>query len=148
MIEHVLIGVVVVVPEGALLGVARRKLPVLLRSLDPFQESLLLLLLRDVEEEFQDHDAVVREVLFEVVDVLEATIPNILVLCDWRQPLPLQDLGMDADDQDFLVIRTVEDTDASPFRQPLRAPPEVVVVARKAEGAALRRPTTGRKEHG
>ena len=54
VLDHVLVGVHVLLPEAPLLGVGRRELPVLLFHLDAFEEAPLLLLLRDVEEELAD----------------------------------------------------------------------------------------------
>ena len=49
------------------------------------------------------------------------------------EPLRFQNLRMDADDEDLLVVRPVEDPDASPFRQALRrSPQEIVVELRRA----------------
>ena len=129
VVEGVLEGVHVVVPEGALFGVVDGELPVLLGRVDAREEALLLLLLRDVEEEFEDVDAVADEVVLEVVDLLEAVPPDfLLVLRLGGELLVAEDFGVDADDQDLLVVGAVEDADAPALGQRLEAAPEVVVV--------------------
>ncbi len=54
VLDHVLVGVLIVVPEVALLGVGHRELPVLVLLLQAFEEALLLLALGHVEEELED----------------------------------------------------------------------------------------------
>ena len=44
------------------------------------------------------------------------------------QILGVQDLGMHADDQDFLVVRAVEDADPPALRQARRGAPEEIVL--------------------
>jgi len=43
---------------------------------EAFQKALLLLLLRDVQEELHHDDSIVREVLLESADVLETLLPD------------------------------------------------------------------------
>ena len=57
--EHLRERLLVVVPVLALGDVVRRELPVLLREVEPLQEPRPLLLLREVEEELDDPEAVV-----------------------------------------------------------------------------------------
>src|SRR5713101_3194900 len=64
--DQLLVGLHVVVPELTLLDVVGRELPVLLRSLESLEETLPLLLPRDVEKELADDDAVPRRVSLEV----------------------------------------------------------------------------------
>ena len=79
----------------ALSKIGGRELPVLRRLVEPLQEALSLLAPRHVEEELADDDAVVRQILFEVADVLRSLLPDALVDHGRRQPLTLQQLGMD-----------------------------------------------------
>ena len=76
--DHVLVGGHVFRPELALLDVAHREFPALGRLVDAVEEALALLVLRHVEEEFQDQRAVAREMALEGADVLEALLPDIL----------------------------------------------------------------------
>jgi hypothetical protein len=46
----------------------------------------------------------------------------------YRQLLALQDLGVNARHEHFLIVRPVEDPDAPPLREHLEVPPQVVVV--------------------
>ena len=55
---------------------ADRELPVLVGIVEALQEALLLLLLRHVQEELADQDAVAHEVALEVADVLVALLPD------------------------------------------------------------------------
>ena len=50
----------------------------LLRLVEAFHEAFLLLLARDVQEEFEDDRALSREVVLEVRDVGEPVIPDSL----------------------------------------------------------------------
>src|SRR5262249_28159129 len=126
--DRVFVGRHVVVPGLSFLRVVLRELPVLLRLLDPFEEPPSLLLLRDVEEELADDDAVPREVALEVADVPEALLPDVL-RDDLRWQLLLrQEFRMHADDEGLLVVAAVEDADAPALRKALHAPPEVIVV--------------------
>jgi len=52
--DRVLVGVHVVLPERPLLGVVRGELPVLLRVFATLEKAALLLVARDVQEEFPD----------------------------------------------------------------------------------------------
>ena len=63
------------------------------------------------------------------VDLVEATIPDAcaLALTYCRESLALQELGMHADDEHLLVVRTVEDGDFAASRQPVGIAPQVVV---------------------
>jgi hypothetical protein len=45
-----------------------------------------------------------------------------------RKILCVQDLGVNARDEHFFIIRTIEDTDSSAFREPARRAPEKVVL--------------------
>ena len=89
MPERLLVGPDVLVPEAALLNVARRELPPLVGAFEPFEQPPALLFPRDVEEELQDVDAVLEEVSLEVVDLLEACLPEALARYLFGQSLPL-----------------------------------------------------------
>ena len=119
----------VVLPARPFRDIAGAELPVFRRVLDARQEAPRLLLLREVEEELHDARAVAVQVTLVIDDRLIAALPDAasrehLV----GKPLRLQDLGMNANDQNFLVVGTVEYADSSPLRQALRCSPEKVVI--------------------
>src|SRR6185503_13597009 len=124
----VLVRLHVVLPEPPFLRVRERELPILRRLVEPAEEAALLLPLGEVEEELPDERPVPGEVALEGVDVLEALLPNLLGLELGRDLLPPQDLGVDACDQDLLVVGTVEDPDAAALRETARRAPHEVVV--------------------
>src|SRR6478672_5991489 len=63
--DQVLVGRHVARPQRALADVVHRELPVFRRLLQPAEKALALLFFGDVEEEFQNHDAVAREVALD-----------------------------------------------------------------------------------
>ena len=126
--DGLFVGLHVVVPEAALGEVGGREFPVLPRIFEPLQEPLALLVLGDVEEELEDHRAVAGQVPLEGVDVFVAVGPEVVVDLDAGNALGLDQLGMDPDDQHFLVIRAVEDADPAALGQRPRVPPEEVVI--------------------
>ena len=65
-------------PQRALGDVAHRELPVLRGLFQPVEKALALLLPGNVEEEFQDHRAVAREITLDRGNVLEPFAPDIL----------------------------------------------------------------------
>ena len=101
----------------------------LVRPVEPLEEPPLLLVLRDVQEELEDHRAVADQVPLEGVDVLVAPPPELL-----RRASPsgsrcaAEQLGVDLHDEDVLVVRPVEDADPAPLGQAPHVPPEEVVV--------------------
>ena len=112
----------------ALLDVVRVELPVLLRVVDPPEEASALLLLRKVEEQLHDGEAVLDEETFPVVDLAIAALEHAVGARGRRELLVLEDLRMNPDDEHFLVMRAVEDPDLAARRQLLRVAPEVVVI--------------------
>src|SRR4029077_16080538 len=101
---------------------------VLVRLVDAFEKPSPLLLLRHMQEELDDACAVPVEVMLEVHDRLETIVPECpAVAAVRRQAFSLQDFRMDADDQDFLVIRSVEDADSPAFGEERLLPPEKIV---------------------
>src|SRR4030088_2210446 len=104
----------VIVPELAFLHVGRREFPVLFRLVEAIEKALLLLLARHVKEELQNFRPPPAGVVLEMRDVGEPLVPDSLADQRRRQLLRFEDLGMHSHDEDFLVVRTVED--ASIFR--------------------------------
>ena len=60
--QAVLVGLLVVLPVLPLFNVSRGELPVLARVIDAFEESLPLLLFREVEKDFDDPGPVAMQV--------------------------------------------------------------------------------------
>jgi len=74
--NHVLVGVLVLIPQAAVRHVRGGKFPVFVGIICPFEEAALLFVLRNMEKEFNDHDAVAAEIAFEAPDVLKTFVPN------------------------------------------------------------------------
>src|SRR5512134_2104582 len=126
--DHLLIRRHVVLPVAALARIGRREFPVLVRIVEPLQETAFLLAAPDVQEELADQDAVAGEVALEVADVLEALAPDALAYQLLRQLLPCQQRLVDSHHQNLLVVGAVEDANAPALGQMLHAAPQVIVV--------------------
>src|ERR1700733_6011016 len=101
-------------PEPAFFDVGRAEFPVLVGLVDTGEEALALLLLREVEKEFDHAGSVGVEMSLQIRDRAVAIVPKSLcVVGRVRQPLADEKLPVDADDQHLLIIRTVEDADPS-----------------------------------
>src|SRR6185312_3117107 len=74
--QGVFIGGGIVVPIGALLPVAHRELPRFRAILLTRQQSLLLLILREMQEELEQDYTAVGECLLEGVDLAVARLPD------------------------------------------------------------------------
>ena len=115
--DRILVRLGEVAPLVALLPVLDVDLPGRYRILFPLEETLLLLVLRDVEEVLEDDAAVLCEQRFEGVDRVVARLPDRL----------LHQL-VHPDDQDVLVMGPVEDGELPlPRRYPVDAPEEVML---------------------
>ncbi len=135
------VGLLVVVPALAHLDVADRELPALGRVVEAVLQALALLVLRDVEQELQDHGAGLGQHPFEVVDVVVA-------LAGLRR----RQRAGDHRHQHVLVVAPVEDHDLAGRRAPsggcatgsrARAPPRTAPsssrCARRARSSRRRR---------
>src|SRR5581483_2041853 len=115
--ERILIGCLVVLPVGSLLPVAGRDLPGFVRVPLARQQTLLLFIKTDVEEEFKYDGAVIGEQLLEVVDLVITPTPDLL-----RHKI------MDARNQHIFIVRTIENAhDPSRWRDLVNAPEEIVL---------------------
>ena len=127
LVDGVLKGPLVVLPEGALLYVVRGELPALVRVVEAGLQAPLLLVLGDVQKELEHGYAVEGEAALEVV-YEGVAFPSSLLGHDPFYPHY----------EDVLVVRAVEDTDPTPRRDALVVAPEEVVVgllgARSLEG--------------
>lgn len=69
------------------------------------------------------------QVVFPVADMLVALLPDVLVVLDRvRQLLSLQNARVNANDDHFLIVRTVKNANAAAFRESLLMPPQIVMV--------------------
>src|SRR6202042_1826714 len=125
--EHRGVGMLVFVPVLAFTDVAGGELPVLLRPVDPAQETGPLLFPGQVEEHLDDPDAVVGQVAFPVVDLPVAARPDVAGAALRRQFLAVEDLPVHPGDEHLLVVGTVEDADLAARGQGPGVPPQVVV---------------------
>ena len=126
--DGVLVGGHVIIPKLALPDVGRGELPILFRLLEALQETALLLLARDVQEEFEHGGALPRQISLKPGDVVEALPPNPLGYERRRHPLPPEQFRVHTDNEHLLIVRPVEDADAATLRQALLAAPQVVVI--------------------
>lgn len=114
---------------AALGEVVVAELPVLVRVVDAGEQTLALLVLRQVQEELDDAGAVAVQVPLRIDDGTVAALPQRLALKGRvRQVLGCEDVGAHAHDQHLLVVGSVEDADTPALGQgTLGAPKEVVV---------------------
>ena len=87
-----------------------------------------MLLLREIDEQLHDREAVLDQEALPVVDLAVSAFEDALVARVRWELLVLEDLRMNPDDEHFLVVRAVEDDDLAARRQLLRVAPEKVVV--------------------
>ena len=96
---------------------------------DAIQEALALFFVRDMQEELHDARTASVQVGLVVTDRAQPVVPEITRLdAAFGQALRGEVLRMHAHHQHFLVVRTVEDADPAPLRQPQRGAPEEIVV--------------------
>src|ERR1043165_7494751 len=89
------------------------------------QEPAPLLVLRDMQEELQDLRPVSIEMALKGVDVLVPLLPKLFAPGRVsRHLLALEDLGVDAHDEDIFVIRPIEYPDSSALGDGLGTPPQ------------------------
>ena len=118
----------VVIPVAALLDVGEAEFPVFLGLVDAGEEALALFCFGEVEEEFEDAGAVAVEVGFVVVDGGVAVGPDIGGGGGGvGEALGAEETGVDAHDENLLVVGAIEDADlAAGGEVGLGAPEEVV----------------------
>ena len=126
--DRLLERVHVIIPELAFLYVGRREFPALLRLVEAVHEALLLLLARHVQEELQNFCPLAGRVVLKMRDVGQPLVPDPLADERRGQLLPLQDFRVHAHDEDFLVVRTVEDADPPALGQVSDVAPHEVMV--------------------
>ena len=105
-------------PEFAFFDIGGAEFPVLFRLVDAGEETLALLLLREMKEEFDDAGAVGVEMPFQIRDRPIAIVPKVFVVMRRvGSPSLEENVAMHADDQHLLVIGSIEDADPSALRQ-------------------------------
>ena len=124
-----LISLHVTLPVVPLVNVREAEFPVLARLINALEESLSLLVLRQVEEDLDDPGAVTVKMLLQIHDGTIPLLPNgLLVEQLIRKPLTAENLRMHANDEHLLIVGTIEDADPPAFRQTAgRAPKKIVL---------------------
>src|ERR1019366_1663546 len=116
-------------PEVPLRDIHNAEFPILFRLIDALEETLSLLLLRQVEVEFDDAGSVAVEVSLEIHDGAIPVAPNrLLVERGVGEPFAAENLRMNAGDQHLLIVGPVEDADPAPFRQIAGGAPEKIML--------------------
>ena len=127
--DHRFVRLRVVAEMRALREVGRRELPVFGRVVEPVEQSLFLLVLGDVQEDFDDARAVAMKMSLERVDVLVTLVPELVALGGVRRKvLSREDVGVDTSNEDLFVVRAVEDPDPSTFGKRFDTAPEEYIV--------------------
>src|SRR5438445_845035 len=127
--EARLIGLHVILPKPSFFDIGEADFPVLFRGIDAFEEAFALFFFREVEEELDDPGPVAVEMVLQVHDGPIALPPQALpVERFFRQFLALESLRMDANDEDFLVIRAIKDADPAAFVQAAGGSPKEIVL--------------------
>src|SRR6185295_19209851 len=111
-----------------LMRIGRGELPVLGRILESLQKAALLLGARHVQEELAHDHSVATEVALESANIREALVPNVLGNQRPREMLFGENLFMHTHDERLLIVRAIEDTDATAFGESRRAAPQEVVI--------------------
>src|SRR5262249_1774752 len=101
---------------------------VLARPTEPLHETLLLFLARQVEEKLENDRALPREVILEMRDIRKPLPPDVLAHELRRHFLSFEDVLVHAHNEDFFIVRPVENSDSSPLGQRLGVAPEKVVI--------------------
>src|ERR1019366_1944495 len=114
--EGVFVSGHVFIPKFPLVGIRLGDLPSSLRFIDALFEALFLLVLADVQEEFQYLHVVFAQRLFKLVDLVVTPRPDIL-----------GNEVVDAYDENIFVMRAVENPDIAVLGNGLVYAPEKIV---------------------
>jgi len=125
--DHFRIGILILLPVLAFMQVTGRKLPVLVRIVDPLQQAPGLFCFGQMQEDLDDDDAVFMHILFKIAQLAIAVLPDVLAEHRLWQVLAVHQV-MDLDDKDFFIIGAIENGDIAAFGQMLMAAPEIVMV--------------------
>jgi len=89
----------------------------------------VLLILGQVEENLDDHGAIAVEVRLQVPDGFEPIVPEgFFAPMGTGETFPLEEIGVHPDDEDFLIVGTVENADVAPLRKAAGRPPQEIVL--------------------
>ena len=126
--QRTLEGVLIGVPVRSFVDVSLGELPVLCRVRESREKATSLLRLRHVKEELEDNRAIAHEMPLEGIDIVVSCFPEPSGSRPGGKLLLLQDLRVDANNENVLVVGPVEDPYAAALRKRLRVPPEKRVV--------------------
>jgi hypothetical protein len=118
--------------------IASVELPVLGGVFNAFDEALLLLVLGDIEHDLYYTNAVAVGIGLEGGDVLVAgvkQVTHVLLLLVGQTLILLDNLGVHFADEHLLVVRAIENADATARRKLQHGGPEVVVIQLTLTGA-------------
>src|SRR5208282_6606228 len=82
---------------------------------------------REVEKELEHDDAVLEQILFKPVDLLEPAVPDLFILPFPGDLLLIENLRMYAGNEHFFIVGAIEDGNFAAFGQAQRASPEIIV---------------------
>ena len=127
-VQAILKGLSVAFPIFPLVNVREAEFPVLIRLINAFEEAPSLFVLRQMEEELDDTGAITMEMLLQVHDRTIPFLPNgFLVAQLFRKAFVAENLGMHPNDENFLIVGTIEDGDPPAFGKPVRGAPEEIM---------------------
>lgn len=125
--DRIFVDLEVFLEESPFTEIGPGKLPVPIRIIHAREEPFALLFLRNNEEELQHNVPVSVEILLHSADITEAFVPDVIGDERWRQLLLPQDLGMNANNEDFFVVAAVRDADPAAARHDSERTPHEVV---------------------
>jgi hypothetical protein len=125
--QDILEGLHVIVPESTFLEIVRRELPLFPWVFEAFEKSFALFVLGQVEEELENDRAVVGEMMLKPVDIGIALGPEIIVDSGTRNALGCDQFGVDLYHENFLVVGTIENTNAAALGDCAGISPEEVM---------------------
>ena len=126
--EHLRERLLVGVPKSALFPVVRGKFPIMVGQIDTPKKADALPLLRQVQEQLDDAEPVLRQLPLPAVDRFVPAFPDMMLARLGRELFAEQVLRVHPDDQHLLVVRPVKDADLPPRRQPLLVAAQEVLI--------------------
>ncbi len=116
-------------PVFPLMNVREAELPVLVRLVDALEEASPLFALREVEEDLDDPGSIAVEMLLQINDGTIPLLPNGPLIDQLvRKALAAKNFRVHPNDEDFLIVGSIEDADSPPFRQMASGAPEKIVL--------------------
>lgn len=117
----------VLIPEAALLKIGLGKFPLFCRVVKPLEQTLFLLVFRNVQKKLQDNDVIVHKIALEELDVAKARLPEAVRLLVGLLLKLAEQLRVNAGYDDVLVVRPVEDCHAAALGHDIVCAPKVIV---------------------